>query len=212
MRTGFVNNIYNSCQNSVTDTIGSNSTVFIDNFTDTNDVNITEHISDSGYPWVAQTGFAPTQQAKIHNNKLYPRSSQNVYRANFVMTSANYEVEAVLDVITNAGSIGVNARASSVANTFYNFRYSANTWILAKAVSGTQTTLATFSQTLTAGQTVTAKIVCNGSTIEGYVDGVLRASVTDTDITSAGSVGIRSVTAVTPTTGVHMDSIVARLI
>lgn len=186
--------------------------VFTDNFTDANNTTIIAHTSDSGYSWVAQSGFSPTNHARINNNKLYPLSSLNVYRANFTMLNPNYEVEAVLNVLTNAGSIGVTARASSSANTFYNWRYSANSWILAKAVNGTQTTLATFSQTLTAGQTVTAKIVCNGSTIQGYVDNILRASVTDTDITSAGSVGIRSVTAVTTTTGVHMDSIVALLI
>jgi hypothetical protein len=186
--------------------------VFTDTFTNVNTTTIIAHTSDSGYSWVAQNGFSPTNHARIHNNRLYPLSSLNVYRANFTMPTANCEVEAILSVLTNAGSIGVNARASSVANTFYNWRYSANTWILAKAVAGTQTTLATFSQTLTAGQTVTAKLVCNGSSIEGYVDGVLRASVTDTDITGAGSVGVRSVTAVTTTTGVHMDSITARLI
>lgn len=199
-------------ENNLKNNVPVKQLVFVDNFTDVNNTTIIAHTSDSGYAWVAQNGFAPTNHARINSNKLYPLSSLNVYRANFTMPTPNYEVEAVLNVLTNAGSIGVNARASSVASTFYNWRYSANTWFLAKTVAGVQTTLATFSQTLTVGQIVTAKIVCNGSAIQGYVDGVLRASVTDTDITSAGSVGLRSVTAVTTTTGVHMDSIVARLI
>jgi hypothetical protein len=218
MRTGFVNNVYDSCSNNFINELSQiNQLVFTDTFTDADNTLLYQavgykHTSDSGHNWIPQTGFAPTNHARIHNNRLMPQSSLNVYRADFVMDNPNYEVEAVLDVLTNAGSIGVNARASSVANTFYNWRYSSNTWFLAKAVAGTQTTLATFSQTLTAGQTVTAKLLCNGSIIEGYVDNVLRASAIDTDITGAGSVGVRSVTAVTTTTGVHMDSITATLI
>lgn len=199
-------------QNNLKNNVPVKQLVFTDNFTDADNTTIIAHTSDSGYAWVAQNGFSPTNHARINNNKLYPLSSLNVYRANFLMPSPNYEVEAVLNVITNTGSIGINARASSVSNTFYNWRYSSNSWILAKSVAGVQTNLATFSQTLTVGQIVRAKIVCNGTSIQGYVDGVLRASVTDTDITLAGSVGLRSVTAVTTTTGVHMDSITARLI
>lgn len=85
--------------------------------------------------------------------------------------------------------------------------------MLLKRVAGVDTTLATFLQTLTAGQTVTAKIVCNGTTIEGWVDGVLRATVVDSGITDAGRPGLRMPnTGITSTTGIHVDSVVARLI
>jgi hypothetical protein len=211
VRASFVNNVGNFSSISSVSTTAP-TVVFNDTFTNTNSTIITAHTSDSGYAWVAQTGFAPTINARINNNKLYPLSSLNVYRANFTMPSPNYEVEAVLNVLTNTGFMGINARASSIANTFYCLRYTTNQWALQKSVAGVITTLATFSQTLTAGQTLTIKLVCNGSTIQGYIDGELKLTATDTDITSAGSVGIRMPFAVTTTTGVHIDSIVARVI
>lgn len=188
------------------------ATILTDTFTDVDDTDITSHTSDSGHSWVAQNGYSPTQQARVVSNRLMPRSSLNVYRANVTMPNANYEVEAVLSVLSNTGSVGVTARASATESTFYAWRYQSNVWVLLERVAGVDTTLQTFSQTLTAGQTVTAKIVCNGTTIEGYVDGVLRATVTNSDITSAGSPGLRTPVAVTSTTGVHVDSVIARLI
>jgi hypothetical protein len=187
--------------------------IFTDTFTDANNTTIIAHTSDSGYAWVAQTGYAPTVHARIINNRLMPQSPLNVYRADFVMPSPNYEVETIFYVFTNTGLMGVNARASSIADTYYTWRYSGGIgWALQKWVNGALTILATFSQTLIMGQVVVAKIVCNGSTIQGYVDGVLRASATDTVITEAGSVGIRVPFAVTSTTGMHMDSIKATVL
>jgi hypothetical protein len=83
---------------------------------------------------------------------------------------------------------------------------------LIESINGTLTTLATFNQTLTVGQIVDVKILCRDDLIQGYVDGVLRASVTNSDITEAGSPGIRAPLGVTTTTGIHIDSITARLI
>jgi hypothetical protein len=188
------------------------ATILTDTFTDADNTDITAHTSDSGHSWVEQNGYSPSQQARVISNRLMPRSSLNVYRANLTMPNANYEVQAVLNVLSNTGSIGVTARASSTESTFYYWRYSSNQWALIERVAGTETTLGTFSQTLTAGQTVTVKIVCNGTTIAGWVDGVLRATATNSDITGAGSPGLRAPVSVTSTTGIHVDSVIARLI
>lgn len=196
---------------SVFSNVQSTSTIFTDTFTDADNTDIIAHTADTGQTWLAQTGFAPTNHARVVNNALMPRSSQNVYRANVTMPNANYEVEAVLSVLSNTGSVGVTARASATESTFYAWRYQSNSWVLLERVAGVDTTLVIFSQTLTAGQTVTAKIVCNGNTIEGWVDGVLRATVTNSSITAAGSPGLRTPVAVTSTTGIHVLSMTARL-
>jgi hypothetical protein len=188
------------------------SIIFNDTFTNADNTLITAHTSNSGHSWVAQNGYAPTNHARIIANRLMPQSSINVYRANVTMSNANYEVEAILNVLSNTGSVGVTARASATESSFYAWRYSSNVWALIERVAGVDTTLATFNQTLTAGQTVTAKIVCNGTKIDGWIDGVLRATVNNSDITEAGSPGIRCPVAVTSTTGIHLDSMTARLI
>lgn len=190
------------------------SVVITDNFTDTDGVLITAHTSDTGQGYVRQAGVtAPVNDALIFSNRLYSRSVNGIYRANFVMPTPNYDVEAVIDVITRVGIVGVTARASNTQRTYYTWRHQdSGNWQLQKYINGTLTVLSTFSQILSAGQTVNFKIVCRGTTIEGWVDGVLRASVTDTDIMEAGSAGLNMGWAVTETTGFHLNSAVARIV
>lgn len=185
--------------------------IYTDDFTDTDNTTILTHTSNSGFGWVAQSGFTPTAQAFVFNNAIVPSSTLNVYRANFVMPSADYEVESVFRVITNTGFAGLTARASATANTFYTFSYLNNQWLLRKSVAGTVTTIGTaFNQVLTAGQNVTVKLVVIGDMIQGWIDGILRSFAYDTSITEAGSFGLRMPQAVTTTTGIHVDSITAK--
>jgi hypothetical protein len=209
-------NAYGSGDYSNIETTTTLSNVILtDNFTDTDGVLITAHTSDTGQGYVRQAGVpAPADDAEIFNNKIFGRSPNGAYRANFVMPSPDYEVEAVVNVLSNTGILGVTARASSANRTYYVWQYrdGGDGFSLRKFVNGTSTPLVTFAQVLIAGQTVTLKIVCNGNVIKGFVNGVERASVVDNDITSAGSAGLSLVWGVTTTTGLHVDSLVARLL
>lgn len=189
------------------------SVVLTDNFTDTDGVLITAHTSDTGQGYVRQAGFVGiVNDAQISNNKLYaPQSS--VYRANFIMPSPDCEVEADISVVTNVGFIGITARASNTQRTYYSWTYrDTSEWTLSKRVNSTNTNLVTHIQAIGTGNTVTAKLVCRGSTIEGWINGVLRASIVDTDITNAGSAGLNMVWGVTPTTGFRIDNLIARIV
>jgi hypothetical protein len=191
------------------------SIILTDNFTDTDGVLITAHTSDTLQGYVRQAGVtAPANDAEIFNNRVFGRSPNGVYRANFTMPSPDYEVEAVVNVLSNTGILGITARASSANREYYVWRYrdGGGGFTLRKWVNGTETVLFTFAQVLIAGQTVTLKIVCRGNVIEGFVNGVKRASVVDSDIVLAGSVGLSPNWGVTTTTGLHIDSIVARIV
>lgn len=187
--------------------------LFTDIFTDADNTSILSHTANTGQAWVRQAGFAGiTNDAQIFNNKLYaPQSS--VYRANFIMPSPNYEVEADISVVTNVGLMGVTARASNTQRTYYSWTYrDVGQWTLSKQINGTGTTLVTHTQAIGTGNMVRAKLVCRGSTLEGWINGDLKVSWEDTSITNAGSPGLNPVWGVTETTGFRIDNMVARLV
>lgn len=193
--------------------VQSNYNNLYDGFNNANGTTLNTHrLSESGYLWITQAGTTITTHGQINNNRFYPLSVNNVYQLNYEMQTANYEVEATFVCLSNTGNIGITARASSSVNTYYAWIYNSNTFSLIKVVAGTLTTLATFPQTLSVNQSVKATLRCYGAIITGLIDGVVRAVVTDTDITSAGRIGIRAVSAVTTTTGVHIENIISRAV
>jgi hypothetical protein len=85
------------------------------------------------------------------------------------------------------GGIGVIARYTDSDNV-YRFFHNKESWKLLKKVGGTASILGVGpNTTLTSGTEVDVKFVVNGSSLEGYVNGVLQCRVTDTDLVKGKS-------------------------
>lgn len=180
-----------------------------DTFTDTDGVGILSHTGELGATWTVHPSYS--QDGSIDTNRLITTTNTFVY-ASGAPGSANYSV----DVVFRAASLATNGvitacgRIDTSTNTFYAAQYVTGdgSWTLYKIVAGSFTPLAYHSQTLTAGTDYTGTLDMNGTTIRLLVDGVQRASVTDSAITAAGKAGIR-IAYSTHTTGLHIDSVTA---
>ena len=85
------------------------------------------------------------------------------------------------------GAIGVMARYADDDNV-YCFFHNKESWKLLKKVGGTASILSDGpNYTLKSGTEYDVKLVVNGSSLEGYVNGVLQCRVTDTDLVKGKS-------------------------
>ena len=137
---------------------------------------------------------------EIVSNQAEPTTAGTAgsFYASLLATDDHYS-QATLANIAGT-SLGVAARASSIGTAdsstgaLYLWRYngSNSTGLLKKpASSSTYTAIGTaYSATLANGDVL--KIEVNGSTIKGYVNGVERASVTDTDNATGKQAGFRT--------------------
>ncbi|GAB3156236.1 hypothetical protein GCM10027258_62360 [Amycolatopsis stemonae] len=91
--------------------------------------------------------------------------------------------------VAAAVSCGVWCRGDSVFGNGYLWRNDGTSWDLFRNVSGSFTSLATYAVAASNGDV--AKIQAVGSTIKAYVNGVERASVTDTGIVTGKNTGMR---------------------
>jgi lysophospholipase L1-like esterase len=194
--------------------ISGSMTFLDDTFTDTDGVLITAHTPDSGLAYYSQPAFTASPHCSIAANRLAGTSASGVYQ-NYQTPrfGANYYVEAKLDFLStiSGDNVGVIARASPSAQTFYAARWgqSTSSFGLFKSVAGVLTQLGSNSvATFTSGSRV-MRLTCQGSTISLSVDGVTLVSVTDTDITAQGFAGVRNLALQTTTTGIHIDRLTA---
>lgn len=191
--------------------------VFVrDTFTDADGTLLQSHTGETGATWSKYPGY--TTDATITTNRVRGNGATDseVYYASAVPVIADYDVEAVLKVVSLlAGDIPTFfARADHTVaagnDTYYYVHYDHDNtrWVVAKGVAGVFTDLGTFSQTFLAGETATARLELRGSSLKLYIDGTLRISVTDSAITSAGRVAVGLYKS-DATSGYHWDSITA---
>ena len=185
----------------------------LDTFTDTNGVAITDHTPELGGAWSAQFGNSPATPSRINNNRLYSTSGAGIYRNAATPPSADYYVEGVLDFLsTVAGdNVGIIGRAQSGENTYYTVRWSqaSGNFAMFRIVAGSSTQIgSSYATTFTSGSKV-VRLTMVGSAISASIDGVVRISATDANITAAGFAGTRAITPVTTTTGIHLTSVTA---
>lgn len=95
-------------------------------------------------------------------------------------------------VLSNASgsSMGVFARSDVTGNNFYLWRNDGTTWNLFYNIGGNFTSIGSYAAAAANGDV--ARIQCVGSTIKGFVNGVERVSVTDTQIPTGLYGGVRS--------------------
>lgn len=185
-----------------------------DTFTDTAGVNLSAHAGETGASWTKHGSFTGDILITDVNRARSNTVASSVYYASGAPAAADYSVAADIFVksVINSG-MGVVGRVATGADTLYWARYAKSAtvaqWQLQKDVAGLNTTLGTFDQTLSAGVTYALKLVMTGTTIELYVDGVQRISVTDSAVAAAGRAGARASAAALNTTGFHLDNIFA---
>lgn len=180
-----------------------------DNFTGTDGTLLSAHTPSGGGSWSDGTGAA--EEFEISNNNRLKTTSSDLRFAKHSGTpaSAEYDVLATFVVVsvTANSTMGICGRIAAAANTCYFARYnhSSTQWQLFKVVSGTATQLATYSQSLSAGNTLAIKLELRDAAKKFYIDGVERLSSADNVITAAGQAGVRAGGTGSNTTGQHLD-------
>lgn len=182
-----------------------------DTFTDSAGTALTAHTPDSGGSWTEHTSYSTGENLITDANRVRGNTADGcVGYHSFAPASADYDVEATIRQISDAGSAGVVGRIDTGADTMYEMRYVAagtNLWEMRSIVASVTSVLASYGETLSNGNERTAKLEMRGTTIKGYVAGVERTSATDSAISSAGKAGIRmGGGSATNTTRVHLDS------
>lgn len=114
------------------------------------------------------------------------------------VTTADYSVTSNLDKGTAIlygyhGICGRRVDYSTADSDMYVMIYSPSDDLkLYKRISGSWTQLDTYSVTLTNNTSYKFELKMNGTTIEGYLDDVLRLSATDSSLTASGDAGIQN--------------------
>jgi pectate lyase len=103
----------------------------------------------------------------------------------------NYAVQARVKALSFNGTdrfVALLARAQSTTSYYYLTMRSSNQLELKKLVSGSSTTLASKTFTVTAGRWYTLRIEAVGNSLSAYVDGALQLTATDSQF-SSGNIG-----------------------
>lgn len=157
-----------------------------------------------------------TGNAQIANGRLRPSSTTTpAYYYDAAPGSADYSVSADFTTLSGADSaIGILARASSSAATHYRLLVGTTSFAtIGKFVSGSFTTITSFSPGMASGETANFRLELIGSALKVYKNGStdVLASATDSSISAAGFAGVRAFSSVTPgdAVGVHIDNFLA---
>jgi pectate lyase len=120
---------------------------------------------------------------------VYKQSSTSTTAHAYNGTSSwtNYSVQARAKALSFNGTgryFGIAARYSSTSQYYSLVLINSNTLQIRKRVSGANTTLATKSYTVAIGTWYTLKLVVNGTSLQGFVNGVQELSATDSSIST----------------------------
>lgn len=126
----------------------------------------------------------------IVSNRLAPSSTggAGIIRCGTAMATDDNSAQVTIAVAA-AVSCGVWCRGDTVFGNGYLWRNDGTSWDLFRNVSGSFTSLATFAGAAVNGDV--AKIQAVGTTIKAFVNGVERASVTDSSIATGKNTGMR---------------------
>jgi hypothetical protein len=142
--------------------------------------------SDLGAGWVEVSG-----DWSIVSNQLSPGAAGGtiILRAAGAMDSNDHSAQATI-AATTAASHGVWCRGNANISSGYLWRNDGTSWNLFSVVGGSFTVIGSYAAAASPGDV--AKVQAVGSTIKGFVNGIERVSVTDTNVATGTSVGIRS--------------------
>lgn len=185
-----------------------------DTFTESTTVELSTHTGETGATWAKHIDYSGGSLSvdSIGDRVYCTTASTAGYYASGTPAGAEYDIEFDLYIHSNdTGSAGIMGRVDTSSHTLYFVRYnqSGTEWQLYKIVNGTVTLLDSAVATLTVAQTYACRFEIRDNSQEFFVDDVSTLSATDTEITAAGVVGIRSGTARSANTGYHIDNFIA---
>ena len=165
-----------------------------DSFNGTDGALLPARSGEIGATWVNPSG---NSNMKIGSqNRAYRNASgYAIMYTTATPSSADYSVEADLHYKGTFASIagGVIGRFNTSNTSFYMARWENDeTWNIVKWSSGAPAWLnsSAVQPNLTVGETYRVKLTMTGSSLQLYVNGVLKASAIDATITAAGKAGI----------------------
>jgi hypothetical protein len=172
---------------------GTATTYVSDAFTGTDGTALASHTPDTGGTWVDDQSGLQLSGNHVNSRQLFGDSRSHNTTA---PSTADYDVSMniIWSGATSDAVLGVVGRGAG--NQFRSDGYIAyydagnNRWALVKLVGYNSTTLGTYAQTYTQGQTHTLKLSMAGTAITVYVDGVSQISVTDSSISAINHAGI----------------------
>jgi hypothetical protein len=182
-----------------------------DTFTAADGTNVEAHTADTGETVAEHTSYT-AGNSKIQSNRAYCATASSCLYYSWTPASAEYDVTAVMRCLSGAGNQGPAGRIDTAANTMYFARWDATAagWQLFRVVNGTATQMGTtVSFSPSAGVDYTVKLEIRDAAKKVFVGGVEQISNTNNAITAAGRAGFRSSSAVTTTTGFHIDTLTA---
>jgi hypothetical protein len=142
--------------------------------------------TDLGAGWVEVSG-----DWSIVSQQLSPGSAGGtiILRAATAMASSDHYAQVTI-VSTAAVSQGVWCRGNANISQGYLWRNNGSTWDLFAVVGGSFLVIGSYTAAAAPGDV--ARVQAVGSTVRGFVNGVERVNVTNTDVPTGTSVGIRS--------------------
>jgi hypothetical protein len=142
--------------------------------------------TDLGAGWVEVSG-----DWSIISQQLSPGAAGGtiILRAAAAMAS-NDNYAQVTIAATTAASQGVWCRGNANISNGYLWRNNGSSWDLFAVVGGSFLVIGTYAAAAAPGDV--ARVQAVGSTIRGFVNGIERVNVTNTDVPTGVNVGIRS--------------------
>jgi len=160
-------------------------------------VNLNTHVSEDGVAWLGTDASDGSIVLDRSAGEIRSTNSGGVTKTStldFTATCADYSVTATAKTGSTGTShrVGVRGRIQPVGDNCYRFRIEGDgTARLEKVVSGTASDLATGTvASFSASTYYPIELRMSGTTIQGYVDNVLKCSATDSTYTTPGSIGI----------------------
>jgi hypothetical protein len=160
-----------------------------DSFTNTNGTTLENHTSDSGHKW-----SGATSSFNIQNNRVNTVTTRQW--SNFNVGTSNFSYAIKFDCSANTGAyLRVRFRYTDESNYFWFTWMNGENWDLRKVQAGSNITIGSVTisgsnPTLDINNKQTlVKIICNGDTIEIFINNTLAFSHTDSFNNTADGVG-----------------------
>lgn len=127
----------------------------------------------------------------ISSNQLSPGAAGGtiILRAATTMASSDHYAQFTIAATTSA-SQGVWCRGNTNITSGYLWRNDGTNWNLFSVIGGSFTSLGSYTAAAAPGDV--AKVQAVGTSIKGFINGVQRVAVTDTNVSTGTSVGVRS--------------------
>jgi hypothetical protein len=169
------------------------------------------HTPTGGGTWTDHATFCQSA-LRIRNDQCKNIANGHVNAAYHSTDPTNADYSVFMDVIlktdNNDAELGPAGRMATGANTAYWVQYhtGSNAWVLRKCLANSYSNLDTEAATLTPDQAYEVELRMSGTSISGYIDGVLTLGpVTDSDIAAKGKAGIWAYGTCGDTTGLRGD-------